>query len=467
MTKPGLMGKKIPTVFGLLILIGGLVAGVILVSQRQGLGTKAGPTESPKNVRITNRATNSFSVAWTTDTPTTGFVKYSENPAKITLPAGDVRDQISGTAQAYTNHYVNISGLGADKTYYFVIGSGPKTYNDEGKPFQIRTGPQVAPVAEDVISGKVVNAAAAPVNGAIVIVEPQGGEALSSVTKVDGTWRLNLAGARDKSGQVLTYDKDKTVLSVFVQGGTGGTATAMTNTSKDSPIPDITLGKNLSFIDTLPVAMSEPEIVNKGSFGSLVSAPAPAVEIQLSDVATDSVKVLNPAIEGEMIATSSPEFRGTAIPNGEIKITVESDPQTAVIKADSSGDWKWTAPKSLAAGIHTLTLEYTDAGGVLRKIERTFTVLAYESTGGLPSFTATPSATPTVSITPTPTASPTAEILPEPAEPTLTPEVAMPATSSSQLAKTGNEWVSYLLAVGGVGLFFVGKLTKKWVDNNR
>lgn len=459
MNKSGLFGKRIPTIIGLLILVGGLIAGVILVNRRQGLGIQAGPTESPKNVRITNLGTNTFSVSWTTDTPTTGFLKYSENPASVTTPAGDVRDQISGTAQAYTSHYVNVTGLAADTTYYFVIGSGPATYNDENKPFQIRTGPQVIPPPEDVISGKVVNGSAAPVNGAIVFVEAEGGQALSSVTRVDGTWRINLASSRDKSGQVLTYDKDKTVLSIFVQAGTGGTATAITNTSNDSPVPDIILGKNQSFVESVPPPIAESGGVNTEGFGTLAAAPTPVLEIQLSEEATASVKIQNPAINGEMIATSSPEFRGTANPGTDIRITVQSEPQTVNIKADISGNWNWTPPLPLDPGIHTLTIEYTE-GSIPVKLERTFTVLAYADAGGLPSFTATPSATPTIIAVVTPTPS---EIIPTP---TPTTEIVMPATSSGELASTGSEWVTFLLIGGGAALFVTGRVSKKWTENH-
>jgi hypothetical protein len=130
MIKTGLMTKRIPTALGILILLGGLVAGVILVNSRQGLITKAGPTEAPKNVKISNKGSNTFTVSWTTDTPVTGYLKYSENPAKINTPAGDIRDQISGSSQGYTNHYVNVTGLNPDKSNYLMVGSGSQLYDD-------------------------------------------------------------------------------------------------------------------------------------------------------------------------------------------------------------------------------------------------------------------------------------------------------------------------------------------------
>ncbi len=466
MNKPALLGKRIPTFLGILILIGGLIAGVVLVGRQQGTETKAGPTESPKNVRISNRGTNTFSISWTTDTPVTGFVKYSENPTKIVSPAGDVRDQISGSAQSYTNHHVNVTNLKADTTYYFVIGSGPMTYNDDGKPFQVRTGPQVIPPPEDVISGKIVNSAGSAASGAIIFIEAEGGEALSTVSKTDGTWRLNLAAVRNKDGQVLTYDKDKSVLSIFIQAGTAGTATAITNTGKDNPVPDIVLGKNQSFVDSIPAPLAQTQESTSAAkatagFKELSVVPTQTMLVDIPAEASSSFSILNPALNGEMVATTSPEFRGKALPGTDIKITVHSAVEMSqLIKADVNGNWTWSAPQQLEPGIHTLTLQYTDQSGKVVNIERTFTVLSSDAGGGLPAFTATPSATPIITPTATPSATPT-----EIPTPTPTPtEIVMPATESSELVETGVEWIAYLMVGMGLGMFVFGGMIKKKIE---
>ncbi|HEX9008447.1 MAG TPA: Ig-like domain-containing protein [Patescibacteria group bacterium] len=459
MNKSGLLTKRIPTVVGLLILLGGLVAGIILVNNRQGLATKAGPTESPKNVKITNLGTNNFTVSWTTDTPVTGFLRYSENPGKITSPAGDIRDQISGSSQAYTNHYVDIAGLKASTTYYFLIGSGPQTYNDGGKPFQVTTGPQVVPPPEDVISGKIVTGNNDPVNGGIIYVDIEGGNSMSTVSKTDGTWRLNLASARAKDGTVLTYDKAATLLSMFVQAGANGTATAITNTSKDKPVPDIVMGKNQSFIEALPPLTGEEASAaaqKAGSFQQLANTPSQTVDVNLPSEATGSLQIINPALNGEMIATSSPDFRGMAIPGTDIQITVHSPTeQTQLIKADKDGVWSWTPPQGLDPGVHTLTISYKDENGILQTIERNFTVLAADSGAGLPAFTATPSA---VTPTATPSATPFIALTP-------TPEVVMPATVSSELTKTGAGSYAMLIAGAGIILFLAGQIFKKYIED--
>ncbi len=444
------MAKRIPTVFGILILLGGLVAGIVLVNNRQGLLTKAGPTESPKNVKISDRGSNTFTVSWTTDTPVTGFIKYSENPAKITTPAGDIRDQISGSSQGYTNHYVKVTGLNAEKTVYFLIGSGSQTYDDSGKPFEVRTGKQVIAPPEDVITGKVVGSDSSPVNNAIVYVEAQNGETISAMTN-NGAWRLNLALSRDKNGEVLTYDPATSLVSIFVQAGILGSATAITNTAKTKPVPDIVLGKNLSFVDSS--VATESTVLDDGAtkstgFKNITDEASPATTPEATEAGT--MIITNPAINGEMIATSSPEFAGKAAPGTTIRVSVHSAIElTQIIKADKDGEWKWTPPQDLEPGVHTLTLEYTDENNIFQKVIRTFTVLAADKASGLPAFTATPSAT----ITGTPTGTVSA---------TPTKKPSMPATDSGTLEETGGLSVTILMELLGLILFIFGRTSKRW-----
>ena len=445
------MTKRIPTALGVLILLGGLVAGVVLVNSRQGLLTKAGPTEAPKNVKISNLGSNTFTVSWTTDTPVTGFLKYSENPAKITTPAGDIRDQISGSSQGYTNHYVTVTGLNPNVTNYFMIGSGPQTYDDAGKPFQVRTTAQVIAPPEDVINGKIVSADGNPVNNAIVYVEVEGGQTLSAMTKTDGTWRLNLALARDSKGTVLTYDPKTSLISIFVQAGISGTATATTNTASNKPVPDIVLGKNQSFVATS--VATESGIVDKGviktsGFKNITEVAMVDFEKQATDSASSMV-ITYPALNGEMIATSTPQFSGKAASGTTIRISVHSPVElTQIIKADKNGEWRWTPPQKLDPGVHTLTLEFTDPNNVFQRVVRTFTVLAADNTSGIPAFTATPSAKPTASIA-TPSATPTKKPV-------------MPATTSGTLKDTGTLEETILLATLGIVLYLFGRVSKKW-----
>lgn len=438
MSRPSFMNKRIPTLLGLLILVGGLIAGIVLVNRSQVLESKAGPTESPKNVKVTNKGSNTFSVSWTTDTPMTGYLKYSEDPAKINLPAGDTRDQISGTSQSYTNHYVNITGLGPNKTYYFLIGSGSQTYNDGGKPYQVRTWAQASTPPEDVASGKILAADNAPVNGALVFLDVEGGETLSTISKNDGTWRLNIANSRDKDGKVITYDPKKTLISIFAQAGTQGSATATTNTEKSKPVPDIVLGKNQNF---LTGSESNTLIANLGETatrGAAFDVASSSLSIVDSGTSSGAIKLNYPAISGELVATSSPELRGTLVGGGDLAIKIGDIEDVITVGAD--GSWTWTPPSPLGSGTQEIQLLSVDKNDVESSLSRSFTVVAMGDIGGLPAFVATPSATP---------------------EPTPVDEVTtMPETDNPELEKSGTLENTVALVMFAILLLYGGSKMK-------
>ncbi len=434
--KNNVFAKRIPTVLGLLILIGGLVAGIILVGQKQGFGLKAGPTATPKDVKIANRGSTGFTVSWDSDVPVTGYLKYSDNPTSLTLPAGDQRDQIAGSTNQYTTHYVDVTGLSPDKTYYFEIGSGSQTYNDNGKPYQIRTAPTAAAPAEDVISGKIVTGAGTGSSGAIVYVEINGAETLSALTKTDGTWRLALSNARNKNGDYVAYDKAKETITIFVQAGTAGTATAITNTANANPVPEVTLGKTHNFAtgEVAPVISDLTSGKSGGAGFASISNLSQAPE------ATFSVKLINPSAEGDRLATQLPEFLGTGPEGTLISLVLDKIGQSGVATPSATNNWSWSPAIKLSLGQHTIAVAYKDDKGANQSFSRGFTILAAGSIGGLPAFSSTPSATPTEVAT---------------SSPAPTKKVSMPATSSG-MPKSGVLTPAYILLILGIGLFISG-----------
>ena len=108
-----------------------------------------------------------------------------------------------------------------------------------------------------------------------------------------------------------------------------------------------------------------------------------------------------------------------------------------------------TPPQPLTAGNHTITIDYTDDKNVAQKLVRPFTILSASDSVGIPAFTATPSATITVTetIAPTPT-----EI------------IIMPATESSELSDSGTLSTTIALILGGIALVIFGKLSKRWAE---
>ncbi len=523
-----LMSRRMPAILGVVLLLGGLIAALFLVGQSQGLLTRAGPTSTPRSVKTTNVKEDSFTVSWISDTKVTGFIRYGEEKGSLNRTLSDDRDQLSGSSEMYTTHYITVKGLKPNTKYYVKLGSGSKTYGSSGteEPYEIKTGGVIAEKPEvDVINGKVLLSSGQSAPGVIVYVDIPGGAPLSSLTRTTGAWTLTLSLVRtvDLAGY-LGYNKETEVLSILAQGADLGTATATVTTNNDTPVPDIALGQNLDLQtgadvqlqgktveiqdnglsanrlevipgeivtvinkDGVPHSVTAKDnsfdtgLISGGGNATFTSPPAvgdypfedsanPGVESltgvltvkesdlvgagqtgggfgELADLsqaaeATLSVKLLNPGVSGESIATSSPEIRIQGPTGTKVKITVNSTPQTTEVTIDSDGVVGWTPPSRLETGQHTVVVEYTDTQGVVQRITRLFTVLAAQPSGqgGLPAFTATPSATPTS----TPSASPSG-----------TPRSTMPATGSG-IPEPGVISLTIAILALGVGLFFGG-----------
>ena len=92
---------------GLILVLAGVIAGTMAINQRSDLFIRANPQITPKQVKVTNISGRRFSVAWITDEPTTGFVKYGPNKS-LSLVADDDRDQNTGFTNSYETHHVTL-----------------------------------------------------------------------------------------------------------------------------------------------------------------------------------------------------------------------------------------------------------------------------------------------------------------------------------------------------------------------
>lgn len=309
--------RRIPTILGLLVLIGGVIAGVILVGQRQGFSLRAGPTSTPRQVRITNINDTSFTVSWITDTSVSGFVRFGTGAGDLDSTFGDDRDQISGQTGLYTTHQVTVKDLRANTDYFFKIGAGSQLYDNDGDAWEVTTAPTVARPAADPISGKVLLASGQPASGVLVYIEVEGGSPISTQTKASGVWNLSLSQMRVTTLEsFLTYDKETVRISIFAQGGDLGSATAIVTGANKNPVPDITLGETLDFQTDITAASPVITIVNN-SFN-----PA-----ELTVTAGQTVLVVNNDTASHSARARNNEFTtGVIAPGGQSQFTAPETP---------------------------------------------------------------------------------------------------------------------------------------------
>ena len=452
MKKPGLLGKTIPTILGILTLLAGIATGFYFWGKPQLFGPTIPPDVQPKSINISNVTSSGFTVSWLTENPTVGSVIYGTGD-KLNLKAIDYRDQQTQETKSYTTHYVNVEGLSASTKYSFKINSGDNNnlYDNGGRPFEVSTGPNLGTQPPtDIIYGKVLTKDKKPAQGAIVNINLAGAASLSSLAGKEGMWAraLHIARSQDLKSY-LSYDAESSVLTIQATNGTdkGNNATILVSTKNDNPVPDIVLGQDHDYRagraettakPTLPQQLtSQPE----GTASAAAATPAVNFSTLIESEATLAAKlkltIINPATDGEKINTTKPQIIGQGPANKMITVKLESPvTYSGNTVIDSQGRWSFTPPADLLPGNHKVTVSTIDENGKLLEVSRNFVVLA-AGISQLPAFEATPSATSTPS-----------------ASPTLPPVSLSPATSSS--LPTGSVGPTFALITLGLVFLFIG-----------
>lgn len=390
--------EKIPTILGIGFLILGIAAGVMLISNRQIFRLRASPEIAPKNVRVSNISEGSFSVSWTTNKETRGFIVWGESSESI----NKTRLDLSNTSSFI--HYLLIDNLSPSKSYYFKINSDGRQFDSNGLPWQIKTGPQI-PVQPGayIISGSVTTSSGAPLKGALVFVTVGGGSLLSTYTSGDGSWAIPISTSRTQTlDSYLPINERTSLVEIFVQGGPLGVASAQIYPASAKPVPPIILGQAHNFKNLLPEKKGEaPEATISLPEESTSSSKFNVPEETLIPTTTVILENLD---EGETLYETKPEFIGTGPLNSSISIKIESDLITGQVKTDSAGSWSFKPSTAISLGTHKITIQWKDSDGILRTLTRNFTVLAADATT-TPTPTVIPTTTPTATtkLTPTPT----------------------------------------------------------------
>lgn len=421
--------STIPTIIGIILLFGGIVAGVFLLRNNQMFKIGASPGAEPKNVRISNISDSSATVSWITGDPTATFVSYGTSSNLGTLANEGQGDQ------KYNTHSITITGLSPSTNYYFKIISDGTTFDNNSVPWQFTTGVSLS-INQKVmpVSGSVITAAGAPSRRAIVYITV-GGYLVSTLTSDKGTFILQLSSAR--TPDLTTYaeiDPGNTLLEVSVISETGESATAKIFQQSANPIPALIIGQSQDFRNLEPSINGQNPNANLDvpDLGSSIS------KLDVSGEKTDTSQgiTLDSIDEGEIITSTTPEFFGEAPAGSSITITVHSDTEiSGITKSTDKGKWSWSPDNGLSEGSHSVTLSWIDTSGITRTITRNFIVQA----GELPSYEASPSGTPGATI-----------------KPTITPKASVIPTSTptpESLPETGILTPTIILSIMGLGLF--------------
>lgn len=240
--------SKIPTIFGILLLFLGTVAGVIIIKGKQIFRLGANESTYPTNIRVTNISETSVNISWTTDAETFGFIKYGATPILLDKTSFSLKDTPT------TTHYFKLADLKEKEKYYFQINSNGIDYFNEKQPFQFTTTKKTDnPNESVVIYGQVFSQNAQPQDGAIVYATVGGSSPLSTITEDDGTWAILISSARTKDlGSYVALDKNNTLVELEVLINNNNVSSVTTYSQLAKPLPPVIIGKSYDYLQNSP-----------------------------------------------------------------------------------------------------------------------------------------------------------------------------------------------------------------------
>ena len=491
------LAKRIPTLLGLGVLVVGLIVGTIVFGQGTGVfSPRATPETTPKQVKVTNVGDRSFSVSFLTEESTTAFIKYGTDPDKLSLQAGDDRDQLYGTVKDYNLHHISTSSLEEHTTYYFVIGTDQGAlYDDNGEPFSVLTAVSGGtPSGAKTIFGAATTAQGGPAIGSIIYAKLEGAGELSQLVQDSGSWAVTLAASRKEDGSGFANILETTPLTLLVQGfPLSLTASLNTTIEKFEMGYSFTLGAEGAGSSTIPATPTPTTILSPTPTATTSGTPTPtplkeamgsggslsellAAQPTPSPTPEEVVKVDLNASGEQIVTTEQPLIIGNAPAGVVVNMKVNSDTKIEQqVTTNSQGQFSLDLAAlgtQLEPGVHSVEYSYTDpTTGRLITETKTFTVangtvqLAQANTTPSPTRSASPTATPTpvsygtdypYGTSPTPTTRPATGSAQASASATPTQPVStrsgMPSTQSG-VPVSGSVGTTLVLLFGG--MFFL------------
>lgn len=444
-----MLGKKIPTILALLLLI---VVGATFWIWQSGNKTKTNVGTVPQSVKITNIADNKFSVSWTTQNPTKGKVEYGNVGEKLEKQKGDDR----GEDFVGKTHHITVSDLQPGTNYAFRIMSGEslQRFDNNGSVYTATTGTTISSVpAARSLYGDVTSAN----EDTLVYVTMPDAQPASLTLNSKGSYSIPLSTIRSADlKSFVTYDPSATVVSLTLDNGQQKSEVTVTTTNI-APVPTIAIGNNADFRSlptqqqpvTTQIAQIEPQASVEPTPSTSAVAPEPQpldifnieplANPEINAVTEGAYTLTNPAVEGEVLSTTKPEFRGTGAANASITISITGQKAVSdTVRIGAGGSWSWSPAIALSLGKQKITISYKDKDGKAQTIVRNFSVTAASVTSE-PAFVATPSASTTTTV----------------ATATASPRTSIPATDSG-VPVTGVMTPMLLTLASGFAIMVVG-----------
>lgn len=192
-----------------------------------GTSTEVGTPDvvvGESSMEIVNLTDTSFTVVWVTEDTVSGSIAYGTDPADLSSSAVDLRDGLDAQS-AYNTHFIEVTDLIPDTTYYFEVTSGTEVFGTDD-PYVVTTFSTLAdPPPSDTIEGVITGEGLSDVSDAVVLAtivdKADPGNLVYSNTRAvlpdsAGGWLLSLGDARTPIGTYFTIgDEDEINLELL------------------------------------------------------------------------------------------------------------------------------------------------------------------------------------------------------------------------------------------------------------
>lgn len=425
--------RKIPTLLALTVLSLGIGLTVYFDSMVTGTTLRAKSLLNPADVHFTNISDNAMTVSFLTAEEASFVLEVTDNNKKMLVP--DDLDT-GGETKARLSHQFSLKNLTPSNEYKIKI--------NKAVTLTQKTAPILKETADyPPVKGRLLDIEGKAKKDALVYLLIGQAAPLSGRTDQLGMFVIPLTNARTQDFLKRPVITAETLVQITAKAKSNEFTSATLNFKYSQTQKLILqLGKVYNFL--APQISIEPSTVNN-ILGSKVkkqnSLPLKAVDLTFPDK------------EAATTIDSRPDLSGVGIPGSKIKISVQSELETAVITVKKDGSWSFRPEKELKPGTHTVTIEGFDQNGNLITTSRTFVVL---KSGEAVLGDATPSATievptPTVSISVTPESTLTPTLTPSPSPiPTDTPQ------PTTEPPRSGTGMLTATLVTLGISFVVIG-----------
>ncbi len=414
-----LWNHRIPTGAALIFLFLAIWVTSFFIQKGVIFVSRASPDKTPQNVVISNVTENSFTVNFTTTSQTVAGV--SVEGAGAPFVAYDQRNKSGGEQSPFFSHYITVSDLSPKTNYRFSVLSDGQTFLNNGDKYTVTTGDKITspPPTQNPIVGKILLPQGGSSADTIVELHLAGAQNITTLTKSTGDFIIPTNSIRTSTlDKYFTIPQDSEIsLTVARADMKTGLKVLFKNAAS---IPPITLETNYDFTNV-------SQQVETNNTSSQLKAP-------IIKQVGGAISILSPK-PSESFIDAQPLFRGTALPNQNVKIVIQGAPPSIIVKSDNNGIWSYRPTSAIPSGQHKITIQTVDKTGITKSLAASFTVF---SAGSQVAQSATPSATPIVTATPTiaPTATPTivptgVTITPTTTVTSITPTITTTPTASS------------------------------------